>query len=123
MSPAQSTIASSPNEVGTKAVSASRLVNLASHFDRQEDQASGMSSRADSGAGPLGPVFRVIPGLQSYDWGILGKDGSSVAKYAFEGTGAELLDVQYDEKKPYAEVSSKSISQASRKLTVCPILL
>ena len=52
----------------------------------------------------LGPVFRLVPGVQSYDWGILGHDGSSVAKFAFEGTGAEWMQQEYKDDKPYAEV-------------------
>ncbi|KDN45609.1 mannose-6-phosphate isomerase [Tilletiaria anomala UBC 951] len=62
------------------------------------------SAGSDAQSGPLGPVFRVVPGVQSYDWGIKGKDGSLVAKFAFEGVGANLLGHAYDDDKPYAEL-------------------
>ncbi len=76
--------------------------------------ASGSSpSSSTSSHGPLGPVFRIVPGVQSYDWGILGKDGSAVSKYAFGGAGSgEKLGLQYDENKPYAEVSTRALRPA-----------
>jgi mannose-6-phosphate isomerase class I len=54
------------------------------------------------GSGPLGPVFQIIPGVQSYDWGKLAKDGSLVAQFA-EAT--EDLGFQKKDDEPYAEVS------------------
>ncbi|KAH9457614.1 hypothetical protein MJO28_004705 [Puccinia striiformis f. sp. tritici] len=45
------------------------------------------------------PIVELIPQVQSYDWGKLGKDGSKVAEYS-----KHLPDFQYDENKPYAEL-------------------
>jgi mannose-6-phosphate isomerase len=47
------------------------------------------------------PLFEIYPATQSYDWGVLGKDGSKVAQYA-QG----LPNFDYDPSKPYAEVRS-----------------
>ncbi|UZJ54011.1 hypothetical protein CBS101457_003331 [Exobasidium rhododendri] len=52
-------------------------------------------------SGPLGPVFQIIPGVQSYDWGKLARDGSLVAQFA-EAT--EGLDFHKEDDKPYAEL-------------------
>ena len=43
-------------------------------------------------------VFKLIPGVQSYDWGKIGED-SVVAQYASVSSGFSL-----DQEKPYAEV-------------------
>lgn len=45
------------------------------------------------------PVFELVCGAQSYDWGKLGKDGSKVSHFAQATAG-----FVYDEAKPYAEV-------------------
>ncbi|GAA6016305.1 hypothetical protein JCM10207_000463 [Rhodosporidiobolus poonsookiae] len=45
------------------------------------------------------PVFEIVSGAQSYDWGKLGKDGSKVSHFA-QG----LPNFEYDENKPYAEL-------------------
>lgn len=45
------------------------------------------------------PVFKIIPGIQSYDWGKKGSD-SLAAQLAEEG----IPGFQIDENKPYAEV-------------------
>ncbi|KDE07466.1 mannose-6-phosphate isomerase [Microbotryum lychnidis-dioicae p1A1 Lamole] len=47
----------------------------------------------------VSPVFELVCGAQSYDWGKLGKDGSKVSQFA-QG----LPDFKYDEDKPYAEL-------------------
>lgn len=62
------------------------------------------SSKSDPyGAfGPFGPAFQIIPGVQKYDWGILGKEGSLVAVY---GEATEQLGLKVQDEKPYAEVS------------------
>lgn len=51
--------------------------------------------------GPFGSVFQIIPGVQNYDWGILGKDGSLVAIY---GEATEQLKMKARDDRPYAEV-------------------
>lgn len=56
-----------------------------------------------SSYGPFGPIFQLIPGVQSYDWGKLADDGSLVAQYA--GATKEL-DFKCAGDRPYAEVSS-----------------
>lgn len=52
--------------------------------------------------GPFGPVFQLIPGVQSYDWGKRADAGSLVAQFA-EATD-ELHFTKKDD-QPYAEVS------------------
>ncbi|GAA5991124.1 hypothetical protein JCM10908_006548 [Rhodotorula pacifica] len=47
----------------------------------------------------VSPIFELVCGAQSYDWGKLGKDGSKVSHFA-QG----LPDFKYDEEKPYAEL-------------------
>ncbi|SCV70347.1 BQ2448_1741 [Microbotryum intermedium] len=47
----------------------------------------------------VSPVFELVCGAQSYDWGKLGKDGSKVSQFA-QG----LPGFKYDEEKPYAEL-------------------
>ncbi|CAO1630072.1 unnamed protein product [Sympodiomycopsis kandeliae] len=64
---------------------------------------SSSSSKADmyGSYGPFGPVFQIIPGVQNYDWGILGKNNSLVGVYA-EAT--EQLKAKIEPEKPYAEL-------------------
>uniref|UniRef100_A0A0K3C6T1 Mannose-6-phosphate isomerase n=1 Tax=Rhodotorula toruloides TaxID=5286 RepID=A0A0K3C6T1_RHOTO len=45
------------------------------------------------------PVFEIVCGAQSYDWGKLGKDGSKCSHFA-----KGLPNFEYDENKPYAEL-------------------
>jgi len=69
-----------------------------------------MASTSDKNAssGPFGPVFQIIPGVQSYDWGKLARDGSLVAQYA-EATDQLAFQKKSDE--PYAEVSVYAVSR------------
>ncbi|KAE8223802.1 hypothetical protein CF319_g3216 [Tilletia indica] len=46
-------------------------------------------------------AFQIVPGVQSYDWGLKGKDGSSVARYA---QATDELDFKIEQDKPYAEL-------------------
>lgn len=48
---------------------------------------------------PSPPVFKIAPGIQSYDWG---KKGSS--SLAAQLAEESVPDFQVDENKPYAEV-------------------
>lgn len=48
---------------------------------------------------PAPPVFKIAPGIQSYDWG---KKGSS--SLAAQLAEESVPDFQVDENKPYAEV-------------------
>lgn len=67
--------------------------------------------------GPYGPVFQIVPGVQSYDWGLLGKGGSFVAKYA---QATDELEFKQDDEKPYAEVSSaKECIHATLVTEIC----
>lgn len=52
--------------------------------------------------GPFGPLFQLIPGVQNYDWGILGKENSLVGIY---GQATGQLKMKLEPEKPYAEVS------------------
>lgn len=53
-------------------------------------------------AGPFGPVFQLIPGVQSYDWGKTADEGSLVAQFA---SATDELEFKSEAEKPYAEVS------------------
>jgi len=57
------------------------------------------------------PIVEIIPQVQSYDWGKLGKDGSKVAEYS-----KHLSDFQYDQEKPYAELWMGTHSSLPSKL-------
>ncbi|KAJ9476181.1 Mannose-6-phosphate isomerase [Pseudozyma hubeiensis] len=46
-------------------------------------------------------VFRLIPGVQSYDWGIQGASSSRVAQFA---SATEELEFKAEDGKPYAEL-------------------
>ena len=48
---------------------------------------------------PVSPVFKIAPGIQSYDWGKKGR--SSLAAQLAEES---VPDFQVDKNKPYAEV-------------------
>jgi hypothetical protein len=55
---------------------------------------------ASASAPPMAQsVFEIYPATQSYDWGVLGKDGSKVAQFA-----RALPNFSYEPSKPYAEV-------------------
>ncbi|CAH7667129.1 phosphomannose isomerase type I [Phakopsora pachyrhizi] len=45
------------------------------------------------------PIVELVPQVQSYDWGKLGKDGSKVAEYSKHSSS-----FKYDPDKPYAEL-------------------
>ncbi|CAO1637259.1 unnamed protein product [Parajaminaea phylloscopi] len=60
-----------------------------------------MDPQAPSRPPPLGAAFQIIPGVQKYDWGIKGKDGSLVAVY---GAATEQLNLQIQDDEPYAEL-------------------
>lgn len=47
-------------------------------------------------------VFQLIPGVQSYDWGVPGSSKDSLVAEAAEAT--KQLHFQRDADKPYAEV-------------------
>lgn len=51
------------------------------------------------------PVFKIAPGIQSYDWGKRGS-ASLAAQFASES----VPDFSVDEKKTYAEVSERCAS-------------
>ncbi|KAL9940813.1 hypothetical protein V8E36_000301 [Tilletia maclaganii] len=59
-----------------------------------------MSSTASTSTRPAA-AFQIVPGVQSYDWGLKGKDGSSVARYA---QATDELNFQLEQDKPYAEL-------------------
>ncbi|OAV92388.1 phosphomannose isomerase type I [Puccinia triticina 1-1 BBBD Race 1] len=61
-------------------------------------------------AGPA-PIVELIPQVQSYDWGKLGKDGSKVAEYS-----KHLPNFCYDQDKPYAELWMGTHSSLPSKL-------
>lgn len=48
-----------------------------------------------------GRIFQLIPGVQSYDWGIVGATSSRVAQFA---SATEELKFKAEEGKPYAEL-------------------
>lgn len=80
------------------------------------DTASGSGSSKTNGdqygpSGPFGAVFQVIPGVQNYDWGITGKNGSLVAIY---GEATEQLGMKIVDDKPYAEVRARRIQRLLR---------
>lgn len=54
---------------------------------------------------PSQPVFQIHGGVQSYDWGTLGRDGSKCAQF-----GKQIPGFKYDESKPYAEVGLSRLS-------------
>lgn len=51
------------------------------------------------------PVFQIIAGTQSYDWGKLGRS-SKVAQFASKS----VPNFEIDENKPYAEVGALNAS-------------
>lgn len=57
------------------------------------------------------PIVELIPQVQSYDWGKLGKDGSKVAEYS-----KHLPNFHYDPEKPYAELWMGTHSSLPSKL-------
>lgn len=85
----------SPAPTSTIIASVQRLAQVTEHLFAD---AMASSQRTDA---PYMPVFQIIPGVQSYDWGKTAKQGSLVAQYA-EGT-AQLGFVKQDD-KPYAEL-------------------
>jgi hypothetical protein len=62
-----------------------------------------MPSDNHNSSGPFGTSFQIIPGVQSYDWGKLAKDGSLVAEFA-EAT--KEMDFKKESDQAYAEVSA-----------------
>ena len=52
------------------------------------------------------PVFKIVPTIQQYDWGRLGKE-SKVAQFA---GAAGVPDFTVDDAKPYAEVSHRCLA-------------
>lgn len=91
-----------------------RLERLAVHLSGGSSD-SGKSDTMSNGKledshgsshGPFGPIFQLIPGVQSYDWGKLADDGSLVAQYA--GATKEL-DFKCAGDRPYAEVSRMTV--------------
>ena len=73
----------------------SRIDSLANHLSPQMTSTSSSPSSSD-----LGPVFQLIPGVQSYDWGIKGSS-CRVAQFA---AATSQLAFSPDENKPYAEL-------------------
>ncbi|PWN18242.1 mannose-6-phosphate isomerase [Microstroma glucosiphilum] len=59
------------------------------------------SKSAYGPSGPFGRAFQIAPGVQNYDWGITGKNGSLVAVY---GQATEQLEMKVEDDKPYAEL-------------------
>ncbi|PLW20258.1 hypothetical protein PCANC_00613 [Puccinia coronata f. sp. avenae] len=57
-------------------------------------------------------ILEIIPQVQLYDWGKLGRDGSKVAQYSMH-----LPQFQYDQNKPYAELWMGTHSSLPSKLT------
>lgn len=60
-----------------------------------------MTSASSSDSGPFGPVFQLIPGVQSYDWGKTVAQSSLVAQFA-ESTSESQF--KKEDGKPYAEL-------------------
>lgn len=59
------------------------------------------NASTSSNSGPYGPVFQLIPGVQSYDWGKTTAQGSLVAQFA-EATSES--NFKKEDGKPYAEL-------------------
>ncbi|KAK0526646.1 Mannose-6-phosphate isomerase [Tilletia horrida] len=59
------------------------------------------SSTSSSSRSPAPAAVQIVPGVQSYDWGLKGKQGSSVARYA---QATDELDFHLEQDKPYAEL-------------------
>lgn len=76
----------------------------------------------ESPLGPYGPTFQIIPGVQSYDWGMTADQGSSVAQFA-EAT--DELQFEKEADKPYAEVSERASERAllTSRVSSPPLLL
>lgn len=66
-----------------------RVDSIANHLQNQND--SKMTAK----------VFQLIPGVQSYDWGIKGATSSRVAQFA---SATSQLDFTAEDSKPYAEL-------------------
>ncbi|KAK0546087.1 Mannose-6-phosphate isomerase [Tilletia horrida] len=60
-----------------------------------------MAASSSDSSSTAAAAFQIVPGVQSYDWGLKGNQGSSVARYA---QATEQLNFKLEQDKPYAEL-------------------